>query len=236
MFSSQWGWNIVLKYFMTERSLDVYHPMLLTGKWVSSVTCAVSLTSCPTPYTGRRESWKQSSAMVLGLSVPQTANLLVLLLRNILPIRTETKRVWNESPLRTHMASQKDHYEETEVRADLHVERRINALWDIIESGKASFPCQAKTYGNDFINILFMQSIQQHMQDMVRNAGLLLRSVLWKIISLCPFKTIRTVSRLAVSFCCYLKASHSGSSFISQRTFRFTNCFSKDQFAPEQNC
>jgi len=37
---------------------------------------------------------------------------------------------------------------------------------------------KAKTDGNDFINILFMQSIQQHMQDTVRNAGLILRSVL----------------------------------------------------------
>lgn len=146
------------------------------------------------------------------------------------------KHVWNESPLRTNRASQKDHYEETEICADLHVERRINALWDVTESGKALFLRQAKMDGNDFINILFMQSIQQHMQDMVCNAGLILRSVLWKIISLCPFTMIWSVSRLAVNFYCYLKASHSGSSFISQRTFRFTNCFSKGQFAPEQNC
>lgn len=144
--------------------------------------------------------------------------------------------IWNESSLRTHMALQKDHYEETEICADLPVERRRNALWDITESSKASFPSQAKMDGNDFINILFMENIQQHMQDMVGNAGLILRSALWKIISLCPFTTIRTVSRLAVNFCCYLKASHSGSSFISQRTFRFTNCFSKGQFAPEQIC
>lgn len=146
------------------------------------------------------------------------------------------KHVWNESPLRTNRASRKDHYEKTETCADLHVERRINALWDITESGKASFLRQAKMDGNDFINILFMQSIQQHMQDMVCNAGLILRSVLWKIISLCPFTMIWSVSRLSVNFYCYLKASHSGSSFISQRTFRFTNCFSKGQFAPEQNC
>ena len=45
-----------------------------------------------------------------------------------------------------------------------------------------------------------------------------------------------TVGRLAVNLCCYLKASHSDSSYISQRTFRFTNRFSKGQFAPEQNC
>lgn len=146
------------------------------------------------------------------------------------------KHLRNESPLRTHMASQKDHYEETEICADLRVERRMNALWEITESDKASFPNQAKMDGNHFINILFMQSIQQHMQDMVRNAGLIPRSVLWKIISLCPFTTIRTVSRPTVNFCCYLKASPSGSSFSSQRTFRFTNCFSKGQLPPDQNC
>lgn len=83
------------------------------------------------------------------------------------------KHVWNESPLRTNRASQKDHYEETEICADLHVERRINALWHVTESGKALFLRQAKMDGNDFINILFMQSIQQHMQDMVCNAGLI---------------------------------------------------------------
>lgn len=110
------------------------------------------------------------------------------------------KHLRNESPLRTHMASQKDHYEETEICADLRVERKMNALWEITESDKASFPNQAKMDGNNFINILFMQSIQQHMQDMVCNAGLIPRSVLWKIISLCPFTTIRTLADLQWTF------------------------------------
>lgn len=37
---------------------------------------------------------------------------------------------------------------------------------------------KAKMDGRYFINIVFMQNIQQHMQDMVCNTGLILRSLL----------------------------------------------------------
>lgn len=68
----------------------------------------------------------------------------------------------------------------------LHVERKINAVWDITEESMASFPYQVKMNSNDFINILFMQTIQQHVQDMVCNTGFILRSVIWKIICYVP--------------------------------------------------
>lgn len=54
------------------------------------------------------------------------------------------KRVWKESPLRIHTASQKGHYWETEMCADLPAERRMNAFWNMTESSKLHFHVRPK--------------------------------------------------------------------------------------------
>lgn len=54
------------------------------------------------------------------------------------------KCIWNESPLRIHTASQKGHYWEIEICADLPAGRRINALWNITESSKLHFHVRQK--------------------------------------------------------------------------------------------
>lgn len=54
------------------------------------------------------------------------------------------KCAWKESSLRIYTASQKCHYWEMEICADLPAERRINALWNITESSKLHFHVRPK--------------------------------------------------------------------------------------------